>query len=301
MTHGECHNDATMGRMPEMPEVESLRAFLQERIVEHTITRIDVAAINALKTFDPPVEALYKAPVAAVNRFGKFLDIDAGQAHLVVHLARAGWLRWSDELPAAPPRPGKGPLALRVHMDDGAGFDLTEAGTQKKLAIHVVTDPARLDAIATLGPDPTEDAFTREDLRDILTEAAGARLKGVLRDQHRLAGIGNAYSDEILHAAKLSPFKAADALGPGEFEALYTSIKDVLADAVTRAHGLPAKGLKKAKKLAMRVHGRAGQPCPDCGDTILEVSYADWSMQYCPTCQTGGRPLADRRLSRLLK
>lgn len=284
-----------------MPEVESLRRFLADRMVGRTISRIDVVAINALKTVDPSPETLYALPVRAVDRHGKFLDIDAGRAHLVIHLARAGWLRWSEELPAIAPRPGRGPLAARIHLDDGSGFDLTEAGTQKKLAIHVVADPRQVDRIRTLGPDPTGDSFGREDLRSILDGAGRARLKGVLRDQHVLAGIGNAYSDEILHAARLSPFKAADSLGPDEFEALFSAIKGELAGAVDRAQGLAAKDLKKEKKIALRVHGRAGRPCPVCGDTILEVSYADWSLQYCPTCQTGGKPLADRRMSRLLK
>jgi formamidopyrimidine-DNA glycosylase len=287
--------------MPEMPEVESLRRFLAQRVIGRAITRIDIVAINALKTFDPSPETLYGLSVRAVGRHGKFLDIDAGQAHLVIHLARAGWLRWSDDLPAIPPRPGKGPLAARIHLDDGSGFDLTEAGTQKRLAIHVVSDPQQVGGIRTLGPDPTEDSFGRDELHGVLDSAGRARLKGVLRDQHVLAGIGNAYSDEILHAAKLSPFKAADSLTSDEFEALFTAIKGRLAEAVDRAQGLAAKDLKKEKKVAMRVHGRTGRPCPVCGDTILEVSYADWSMQYCPTCQTGGKPLADRRMSRLLK
>ncbi len=287
--------------MPEMPEVESLRRFLSDRMAGRAITRVDVVAINALKTFDPSPEALYGLPVRAVDRHGKFLDIDAGWAHLVVHLARAGWLRWSDDLPAIAPRPGKGPLAARVHLDDGSGFDLTEAGTQKKLAIHVVADPRDIDQVRTLGPDPTSEAFGREELVAVLDGAGRARLKGVLRDQHVLAGIGNAYSDEILHAAKLSPFKAADSLDDDETDALLAAIKSQLAEAVDRAQGLGAKDLKKEKKVAMRVHGRAGRPCPVCGDTVLEVCYADWSLQYCPTCQTGGRPLADRRMSRLLK
>lgn len=290
-----------MGHMPEMPEVESLRRFLAQRIIGRAITRIDIVAISALKTFDPSPEALYGLAVRAVDRHGKFLDIDAEQGHLVIHLARAGWLRWSDDLPATPPRPGKGPLAARIHLDNGSGFDLTEAGTQKRLAIHVVADPQQVDGIRTLGPDPTDDSFGRDELHVLLDSAGRARLKGVLRDQHVLAGIGNAYSDEILHAAKLSPFKAADSLTPDEFETLFTEIKSQLADAVDRAQGLAAKDLKKEKKVAMRVHGRAGRPCPVCGDTVLEVCYADWSMQYCPTCQTGGKPLADRRMSRLLK
>lgn len=287
--------------MPEMPEVESLRRRLTGAMVGRTITRIDIVAISALKTVDPPLEALHGRPVVAVNRLGKFLDIDVGSAHLVIHLARAGWLRWSDSLPEVRPRPGRGPLAARLHLDDGSGFDLTEAGTQKKLAIHVVTDPEQIDQVRTLGPDPTDETFGRDDLVAVLEAAGRARLKGVLRDQRVLAGIGNAYSDEILHAARLSPFKPADGLTGEEIDTLLAAIKGELADAVERAQHTSVKDLKKEKRTALRIHGRAGEPCPVCGDTILEVSYADWSMQYCPTCQTGGRPLADRRMSRLLR
>lgn len=287
--------------MPEMPEIESLRGLLSDRALDRTVSRVDVAAINALKTFDPPADALVGRRICDVHRWGKYLDLDCDGLHLVVHLARAGWLRWVDDLPAAPPRPGRGPLALRVHLDDGSGFDLTEAGTQKRLAVHVVADPLQVQRIATLGPDPTADSFTIEDLRAVLARAGHARIKGVLRDQRRLAGIGNAYSDEILHVARMSPFKAVDTLSAEETNALYAATRSVLADALARARAVPAAALKKEKKPAMRVHGRAGERCDVCGDTILEVSYADWSMQYCPTCQTGGRPLADRRMSRLLK
>ncbi len=132
---------------------------------------------------------------------------------------------------------------------------------------------------------------------------AGSRqqIKGLLRDQSVVAGIGNAYSDEVLHVARLSPFKIAGSLTPGDVVVLYEAIRTTLGDAVERSRGLAAGSLKAEKKIGMRVHGRAGQPCPACGDTVREVSFADSALQYCPTCQTGGKPLADRRLSRLLK
>ncbi len=287
--------------MPEMPEVESLRRFLTDKCVGHAIARIDLAAFSALKTYSPPPDALYGLEIEAVHRHGKFLDLDAQGVHLIFHLARAGWLRWSDELPANPPRGGKGPLSLRVVLDDGSGFDLTEAGTQRKLAVYVATDPAEVQMIATLGPDPLADDFTPDRLREVLSAAGRAQLKGVLRDQRRIAGIGNAYSDEILHAARLSPFKAADSLSDEEFERLYTAMQGELRGALDRAQGLAAKDLKGEKKSGLRVHNRKGETCDVCGDTIAEVSFADSSMQYCPTCQTGGKKLADRRLSRLLK
>ncbi len=284
-----------------MPEVESLRQFLVERCVGHAIAGVNLAAISALKTYDPPLEALAGAVVMDVARHGKWLALDAGGTFLVFHLARAGWVRWRDQLPDTPPRPGKGPLALRVRLDDDSGFELTEAGTQRKLAVHVVADPSQIDAIATLGPDPLADDFTAEVLAKILATAGRAQLKGVLRDQRLIAGIGNAYSDEILHAARLSPFQPANGLDQPAVTALTEVIRAELTGAIERAAGLAAKDLKGEKKSGMRVHGRTGKPCPVCGDTVREVSYATSSLQYCPTCQTGGKLLADRRMSRLLK
>ncbi|MEV4254635.1 DNA-formamidopyrimidine glycosylase family protein [Spirillospora sp. NPDC049652] len=287
--------------MPELPEVESLAAFLRERAVGHAVARVDVLAISALKTYDPPVTSLGGLTVTGVARHGKFLDIDVDGLHLVVHLARAGWLRWRDEMPVKPVRPGgKNPLALRVHLDDGSGFDLTEAGTKKGLAVYVVRDPSDVEGVASLGPDPLDPSFTVETLAGIVG-GKRTQIKGLLRDQRIVAGIGNAYSDEVLHVARMSPFKIASSLTGEEVQTLYDAIVDTLRDAVARSGGLAAQDLKAEKKTGLRVHGRTGQKCPVCGDTIREVSFADSSLQYCPTCQTGGKPLADRRLSRLLK
>lgn len=286
--------------MPELPEVEALAAFLRERAVGHAVARIDVAAISALKTYDPPITALGGLTVTGVGRHGKFLDLDVDGVHLVIHLARAGWLRWKDEVPVKPVRPGKGPLALRLHLDDGSGFDLTEAGTKKGLAVYVVRDPAEVPGVAALGPDPLADDFTPAALGKIVG-GRRTQIKGLLRDQKVLAGIGNAYSDEVLHVAKMSPFKIASSLTEDDVALLHDAIVTTLRDAVKRSSGLAAGDLKAEKKLGLRVHGRAGQQCPVCGDTVREVSFADSALQYCPTCQTGGKPLADRRLSRLLK
>jgi DNA-formamidopyrimidine glycosylase len=292
--------------VPELPEVEALAADLRERAVGRVIGRADVAEFSVLKTYDPPLTALAGATIIAAGRHGKFLDLGAEPAdggprlHLIVHLARAGWLRWRESLPAEPPRPGKGPLAFRLRFADGAGFDLTEAGTRKRLAVYLVTDPAVVPGVAALGPDPLDPAFTPETLAGIL---AGRRtqIKGVLRDQKLIAGIGNAYSDEVLHAARMSPFRLASSLTAQDVAALHAVIVATLTDAIARSDGLAAGDLKKEKKAGLRVHARAGQPCPECGDTIHEVSFADSALQYCPTCQTGGKPLADRRMSRLLK
>jgi formamidopyrimidine-DNA glycosylase len=288
--------------VPELPEVEALVRDLAGRLVDRAIVRVDIAAFSCLKTYDPPITALTGALVDGVSRHGKFLDIDASGTHLVLHLARAGWIRWRDEVPQVPARPNsKSPLAARIVLDNGAGLDITEAGTRKSLALYVVRKPTDVEGIARLGPDPLSEAFTIDLLHDILQGSGRAQVKGVLRQQSNIAGIGNAYSDEVLHAARMSPFKPASSLTGEELQTLYDATRDVLGEALHRADGLAASELKSEKKSHLRVHGRAGETCPVCGDTVREVSFADSSLQYCPTCQTGGKPLADRRLSRLLK
>jgi formamidopyrimidine-DNA glycosylase len=296
--------------VPELPEVESLRRLLLEQAVGRAVTRVDVASLAVLKTYDPPLSALHGMFVTDVARHGKFLDIEVGgELHLITHLARAGWLQWRDNLPPAPPKPGKGPLGLRVHLGDrdgdppgtAYGFDLTEAGTKKSLAVYCVRDPALVPGVARLGPDPLSEEFTPELLGNLLGAAGRAQIKGVLRDQSVIGGIGNAYSDEVLHAAKISPFKPANSLDVEGVAALHAVIQETLLDAIARSDGLETSQLKREKKAGLRVHARTGQPCPVCGDTVREVSFADSSLQYCATCQTGGKPLADRRLSRLLK
>ncbi|HVX54533.1 Fpg/Nei family DNA glycosylase [Nocardioides sp.] len=288
--------------MPELPEVEALALDLRGRLKDRAITKVHLAQFSALKTFDPPLSALEGTLVDDVTRHGKFLDIEASGLHLVLHLARAGWVRWRDEVPTIPPKPSpKSTLAARIVLDSGAGLDVTEAGTKKSLALYVVRAPLDVPGIASLGPEPMADSFTVEVLGGILREAGRKQLKGVLRHQGTIAGIGNAYSDEILHAARMSPYKPADSLSEEELARLYAALRGTLAAAVQRSSGLAASELKGEKKSNMAVHGRAGQPCPVCGDTVREVSFADSALQYCPTCQTGGKPLADRRLSKLLK
>ena len=287
------------GVVPELPEVESLAGFLRERAVGRAFVRADITAISALKTYDPPISSLVGLLIDDVQRHGKFLDISAQGVHLVIHLARAGWLRWREEQSTGLVRPGKGPIALRTVLDDGSGFDLTEAGTQKKLAVYVVRDPAEVPGIARLGPDPF--TLSLDDFAAILKREGRVQLKGVLRNQSVIAGIGNAYSDEILHVAKMSPFKPASNLTDDELKILYDAMRETLQDAVDRSAGLAVQDLKSEKKSGLRVHGRKGEKCPVCGDIVREVSFHDSSLQYCATCQTGGKPLADRRLSKLLK
>ncbi|MCC2033344.1 Fpg/Nei family DNA glycosylase [Microbacterium allomyrinae] len=290
--------------MPEMPEVQGLVDFLAERLTGLQITRTMVANIAALKTYDPPIDALHGAEITGATRHGKFIDLattgtDAAP-HLVFHLAKAGWLRFTDQLAPTLIKPGKTPIALRVALSDGSGFDLTEAGTKKSLAFSVVRDPSDVPGIARLGPDPLDPAFTRDTLAGLL---AGRRtqIKGVLRDQATIAGVGNAYSDEILHAAKMSPYALASSLDDADIERLFAAMITTLTEAVAEASGKPPADLKDAKRRGMQVHGRRGETCPVCGDVVRSVFFADNSLEYCPTCQTGGKILADRRLSRLLK
>lgn len=290
--------------MPELPEVEALVRFLDGKTAGAVVARAELASFSVLKTFDPPLQALVGATVAGWSRRGKFLLMESAAGSegvwLTIHLARGGWVRWSDTLAEKPARPGKGPLALRVGFEGGRGFDVTEAGTEKRLAAWVVRVPEDVEPIGRLGPDPLDPGFDPAALGDLLC-SAGGQLKGALTTQSVLAGVGNAYSDEALHLARLSPFKAADRLSDDEVARLHAALVGVLRDAVARSVGLPAAGLKDEKRSGMRVHGRAGEACPECGDTVRQVAFATKSLQYCPTCQTGGRLLADRRLSRLLK
>ncbi|HYI50180.1 MAG TPA: DNA-formamidopyrimidine glycosylase family protein [Microbacterium sp.] len=292
--------------MPEMPEVQGLVDFLRGRATGLTITRVTVAAFAALKTYDPPVDSLVGAEIASASRHGKFIDLATtattsdSEPHLIFHLAKAGWLRWYDQLPSTIIRPGKTPIALRVALSDGSGFDLTEAGTKKSLAVYVVNDPQDVPGIARLGPDPLEPTFTRHTLAGLI-EGRRTQIKGVLRDQSILAGVGNAYSDEILHDARMSPYALAASLSAEDIDRLYAAMTETLAEAVAAASGKPPAELKDAKRRGMQVHGRRGETCPVCGDVVRSVFFADNSLEYCATCQTGGKVLADRRLSRLLK
>jgi formamidopyrimidine-DNA glycosylase len=281
--------------------VEALAQHIREHGVGRTVARVDVASLSVLKTVTPPWTELHGKEVTGAGRHGKFLDIEVGDLHLIIHLARAGWLRWADNLSAAPPKPGKGPLAFRVHLGppgQGPGFDLTEAGTKKGLAVWIVSDPEEVPGIAALGPDAL--AMTRDEFVTVLSGHT-ERLKNALTTQKIIAGIGNAYSDEILHMAKLSPFATAGKLDDDQVDRLYEAMREILTSAVNRSVGQHAATLKGEKRSGLRVHNRTGMPCPVCGDTVREVSFADKAFQYCATCQTGGKPLADRRLSRLLK
>jgi formamidopyrimidine-DNA glycosylase len=286
--------------VPELPEVEALTRFLSERLAGARVARCELGAFAALKTVEPPLSSLIGREVLSVTRRGKYLCMDLDGRWLVLHLARGGWVRWKEKLPADRARPSRSPLALRMGFEGGSGFDVTEMGTEKRLALWVVDHPEEVEGLATLGIDPLDATFDTDTLAALLGAASG-NVKTVLAAQSIIAGIGNAYSDEILHVAHLSPFKPARNLDRDEVERLHGAIVGVLADAVSRAVGQEASELKGDKKRSMRVHGRTGEACPECGDIVREVSFATKSLQYCATCQTGGKPLADRRLSKLLR
>jgi formamidopyrimidine-DNA glycosylase len=286
--------------VPELPEVEALTAGLSRRMAGRRIDRCRLASFSALKTVEPPLEELVGRTVSGVERRGKFVCIDTDGLWLVVHLARGGWVRWYDTLAPTAVKPGRSPIALRVGLDDGAGFDLTEMGTEKRLALWVVHAPEEVGPLAELGIDPLSPEFTVERLAELFG-ATSATVKSALTTQSLIAGVGNAYSDEALHRARLSPYKKTGRLDRDEVGRLHDAVVGVLTEAVERVVGVEIAELKSDKKRALAVHGRTGLPCPTCGDTVREVSFATKSMQYCPTCQTGGKALADRRLSRLVK
>lgn len=271
--------------MPELPEVEALAGLLSERLRGKEVTDVELGAISALKTVTPPLESLEGRQFAHVGRRGKMLVLemaDESRLWLVCHLSRGGWVHWRDRFSDRPVRRGRGPLALRVRLGDGSGFDLTEAGREKRLAIWVVGDPESVERVATLGPDPLAPEFDESMLAQVF-DGAGT-LKSALSDQARIAGIGNAYSDEILHAAQMSPFKPAGNLSKQELRQLYESLRSVLAEAVERSRGVGISELKDDKRSSMSVHGQTGQPCPVCGDVVREVSFSSRSLQYCATC-----------------
>jgi formamidopyrimidine-DNA glycosylase len=298
------------GDMPELPEVAGLSAFLGAQLRGAVLTKIQIVSFAVLKTADPPYTTLECREIIGVQRQGKFIILDAGGVFLAFHLAKAGWLRYTEAPSAAALRLGKGYIAARFAFtrttpdgNDGVdhlGIDLTEAGTRKSLAVYVVRDLQDIPGIATLGPDPLSASFDLGTFASILASSP-QQIKGLLRSQGVIAGIGNAYSDEILHAARISPFAIARSLDQDAVQALYDSIHNILGVAVAESVGKAPNELKDAKRNTMRVHGRTGLPCPVCGDTIREVSFADRALQYCPECQTKGKILADRRTSRFLK
>ena len=289
--------------MPELPEVAALARFLDGHLPGAVVTKIQIASFAVLKTADPPFPELEGRAVTGVRRFGKFVSMEADGLYFIFHLARAGWVRFTDTPTDIQLKKGKGHLAVRLSFSSASGplgIDLTEAGTKKSLAVYVVRDPYDVPGIGSLGPDPFSPGFDVDALAQILASSS-QQVKGVLRSQSAIAGIGNAYSDEILHAARTSPFAIAKSLDRDAVQLLFDAIHGILGAALREAEGKPPHELKDTKRSHMKVHGRTGEACPVCGDTVREVSFADTALQYCPTCQTKGKILADRRTSRFLK
>ena len=276
--------------MPELPEVQALAERLDVAVAGATFQRADPLQFSALKTFDPPPETLTGRSLQGVGRRGKFLVFRFGGPRLLVHLSQGG--RVDVEAPPKATRP-KGAV-VRLVFAGHPSVLVKEFGTERKAGWWVVAEGDN-GPLAALGPEPFDDAFATLVMRS----DDRRRVHTILRDQRTVAGIGRGYSDDILHQARLSPFASLAGLDPDGRRALVEAVHQVLTDALqgerARTGGLPPKLGDR-----FRVHGRYGTPCPRCGADLRRVSYESHEVAYCPTCQTGGKVLADRRMSRLL-
>jgi formamidopyrimidine-DNA glycosylase len=281
--------------MPELPEVEITARLIGEAVAGSTVESAVSPGINALKTFDPPLTALEGVTLRGVWRRGKLFVIEAGdELALLVHLMSAGRLQLYDKRATLRDKTSR----LLVRLDDGRELRLREFGTRQRAWVKVLR-AAGLDAdetLAELGPEAWPDP---PPLAPLLDQARP--LYTVLRDQHVIAGIGRSWVDEILHAAKLSPFKRGSDLDPDELERLRAAIVGRLGDAISHYEHVVKLPIPDKLPMPLLVHRRNGEPCPRCGDQLEAVFYEDYVMCYCPTCQTEGKLLKDRRLSRLLK
>jgi formamidopyrimidine-DNA glycosylase len=275
--------------VPELPEIEAWRRALDRAVSAFPIERAGPAHIATLKTFDPPLTALEGRRLAGAERRGKRLlfPTEDGELVLLVHLMTAGRLRFLSAGEKGPKQP-----AFRLAFGGGSQLVLTEAGAKKRAGVWLLEPEAAEAELAHLGPDAL--GLGAERLGELL-RAESRRLHPLLRDQRVLAGIGRAWSNEILHAARLSPFALSSQLGGEEVERLAAAINAELA----RGLELRERGAKDAK--VYRVHNRLGEPCHVCGTPLARVDYEEHTIYYCPRCQTGGRVLKDRRLSRLLR
>jgi formamidopyrimidine-DNA glycosylase len=289
--------------MPELPDIEDYLAALRPRVLGQPLEGARIVSFSLLRTFDPPIEALVGREVVGLRRLGKRIvfEFAAGDRphglFLVLHLMIAGRLRWQDAPGAAVPR--RYGLAA---LDFSTGtLIVTEAGTKKRASLHVVAGEAALAEHDRGGLEPlraTHDEFVTAVTRENRT------LKRALTDQRLIAGIGNAFSDEILHAARLSPVRRTAQLDADALTRLYDATVSVLSDWTARLRAATGDGFPRdvtAFRPDFAVHGRYGQPCPVCGTPVQRIRYADNETNYCPACQTDGRVLADRSLSRLLK
>lgn len=273
--------------MPESPEVQAVVEQIGDRLAGRALTAVDVLEFRVVKTRPRPPESLIGSDLTGARRFGKYLDLVFGEQHLVISLGRHGWARWAGDATAVEQLP---PALAILDFDDGTRLELTDAGGWVSLGAWVVDDPLDVSGIAALGPDPADSGYSRGNFDGAF---AGRRkqLKAVLEEQKSIAGIGNAYSDEILFAARLNPIAHASALDEAELERLFEQTVGVIRGAIDARRGIPMSELKAAKTAAMLVHGRAGEPCPGCDDTIRDFAFAGTTAQYCPQCQTGGELL----------
>ncbi|GAA5091558.1 Fpg/Nei family DNA glycosylase [Microbacterium yannicii] len=279
--------------MPESPEVEALTRFLAREASGREICGVDVLEFRSVKTRSAPPAEIVGRTVTGAARHGKHVELLLGDKSLVVSLGRHGWIRWlgadsrgSDtEVPADAP-----PALASFHLSDDVALEVTDAGSWVSLGLFVVGSADEVPAIAKLGPDPAHDDFTRAQF-DAALGGRRKQIKAILQEQESLAGIGNAYSDEILHIARQSPVTPAAALDPAATDRLFDATVSTVREAIEARGGVPIDQLKAQKVAAMRVHGRAGEACPVCGDTILDLTFSGTSAQYCPTCQNGGVPI----------
>jgi formamidopyrimidine-DNA glycosylase len=283
--------------VPELPDISAYIFALKSRILGQTIARVRIASPFVVRTADPPISALEGETVRQVRRIGKRIAIGVeNDLWLVVHLMIAGRLHWR---PSGAKLGGKNSLAA-IDFENGS-LVLTEAGTKHRASLSVVRGEAALQAIDPAGVD----VFST-DLRTFRSAMAAENhsLKRALTDPHILSGIGNAYSDEILHAAKLSPVLLTQKLTDEQWERLFAATRRTLEVWIERLRSEAEKSFPEhvtAFRADMAVHGKYGKPCPVCGETVRRIRYADNETNYCPRCQTGGKVLADRALSRLLK
>jgi len=283
--------------MPELPDVEIYVEALTARIVGHRLKRVSVRGPFLLRSITPPLDAVRDKTVQRVRRVGKRIAIGLdGDLWLVLHLMIAGRLHWRDDVPKLSAR---GPLAL-FEFDNGT-LTLTEAGTQHRAALYVVSGEGGLEALHAGGIEPMQASLPEFAA---MLRSANHTLKRALTDPRMFSGIGNAYSDEILHRAGLSPVALTQKLTPAAIERLYNATRESLQEWTDRLRQ-QSRGAFPEKVTAFRdgmaVHGRYGQPCPQCGGKVQRIRYASNETNYCPACQTGGKLLADRALSRLLR
>ena len=284
--------------MPELPDIVAYQHALTKLLVGQTLDGIRLASPFVLRTVDPGPRDLYGAKLEAIERIGKRIVLHFDQERFaVIHLMVSGRFQWSDAANAKVP----GKIGLLAFDFPRGTLLLTEASTKKRASLHLVLGREALESFRRGGAEPlqvTRDAFREALLRERHT------LKRALTDPRLFSGIGNAYSDEILHAAKLSPVTRSDRLSESDITNLYSATQRVLGDWTARLLAETEKGFPKkvtAFRPEMAVHGKYGTPCPACGTKVQRIVYAENESNYCPRCQTGGKLLADRSLSRLLK